>query len=211
MQVVSAPLTVFGRLRFVQAWATGAAIGLGLLGLMLMLAGAEDGPLWQKADAIFGASTRTMLRVGSLAHLLLAGYMAFARQPLNQALLALWLALNWSVYRAGLVWMGEKGPLPVLQCTGDVIGINPQTLSIGWTLFTVYLTAGGVMVLLVEWRRWKRMEAESFLERWRQMRQAGGTGMSARGSGRESAPLPPHQSESGAGRGATQDDIGPGT
>ena len=171
MQLVNAPLAGSGSVRVVQAWATGAAIALGLLGLMLMLAGAEDGPQWQKADAIFGGSTRTMLRVGSLAHLLLAGYMAFARQPLNQALLALWLALNHSVYRAGVVWMGEKGPLPVLQCTGDVVGIRPQTLSVAWTALTAYLAAGGVMALFVEWQRWKRIEAESFMERWRKRRQ----------------------------------------
>ena len=173
MQVVNAPLAGSGSLRVVQVWATGAAIVRGLLGLMLLLAGAEEGPLWQQADAIFGVSTRMVLRVGSIAHLLLAAYLAFARNPFNQAPLALWLGLNYTVYRLGLAWLGVKEPPPVLQCTSEMTGIKPQTLSIGWTLFTVYLTAGGVMVLLVEWRRWKRIEAESFMERWRKLREQG--------------------------------------
>jgi len=161
-------------MRGVHAWAVGAAVVLGLVGLMLLLAGAEDGPPWQKADAVFVVSTRTILRVGSSVHLLLAGYMAFARNPLSQALLALWSSLNYTVYRVGLAWMGAEAPLPVLQCTGDVVGIKPQTLSTGWTWFTVYLMAGGVLMLLVEWRRWKRIEADSFMERWRKMRQQNG-------------------------------------
>ena len=164
-------------MRAVHAWAVGAAVVFGLLGLVLLLAGAENGPPWQKADAIFGVSTRTVLRVGGSVHLLLAGYMAFARNPLSQGLLALWLGLNYTVYRIGLMWMGAESPLPVLQCTGDAVGIKPQTLSTSWTWFTVYLMAGGVLLLLVEWRRWKRIEAESFMERWREMRQQSGGGV----------------------------------
>jgi hypothetical protein len=156
-----------------RAWAIGVTAGLALTGLVSLVAGAEEGPLWQKADTLFGVSTRTLLRVGSVAHLLLAAYLAFARNPVTQALLALWLALDYTVYRAGLVWMGEKGLPLLLQCTGDVVGINAKALSAAWTWFTVYLVVGGLMVLWAEWRRWKRMEAESFLERWRKLRQQG--------------------------------------
>lgn len=191
------PASEMWMVRVGRAWAVGAAAGCGVAGLVLMLAGAEEGPLWQRADALFGVSTRTVLRAGSLAHLLLAGYLAFARNPFNQALLAFCLGANYLVYRAGLAWLGVSAPLPVLECAGDMVGIRPQTLSTAWTWFTVYLLAGGLMVLWFEWRHWKRINGESFLRQWQTMRRQSGGGLRNRKAASGTAPTTTPDAEGG--------------
>jgi hypothetical protein len=156
-----------------QVLTRGAAVAVGLAGLLLLVAGCDQARLPQLArpDELFGISNRALLLLTGLAHLTLAVVLLAVRDMATRALLMLWLGLNHLLYYFGMTWLGAAAPFPTVVLAGWRIGLKPERLDRWWKLAITGLLLGGILALWLERRRLKRIEAAAFLEHWRKARE----------------------------------------
>lgn len=140
-----------------------------LVGLLLLLAAAEPLRALRERDELLGLSNRSVMVLGGAVHLAVCVGVLSVRDAKMRAMVLLWLGLNHLIYRLGLAWMAVR-ELPVLRATGLKVGIRPETLDTVWKCFIAYLILGGGVMLYLERRRRKRVEAQEFMEQYRRKR-----------------------------------------
>jgi hypothetical protein len=155
--------------RFVYAAAVMFAAG----GLVMLFGARDDIPPLRHPDAVFGLSTQAVLVAAGLLHLAVGGCLFATRDPMKQGLIACWAGLNYIVYLAGLAWLKAATSIPAVVVVAWELGVSEKTAQIVWRLFIAYLVVIGLSLVVLEWRRLKRLEAEAFLKRWHQSRESG--------------------------------------
>lgn len=160
-------------LRFLKGYIQATAALFAMIGLVMLLIALDDVPPLRQRDALFGLTTRTVLVLAGVLHLTLSGYLFAARDLMNQGMVALWAGLNHLAYALGMAWVKAAAPLPAVVLVGWKLGIRPQVVGICWNLFIAYLALGSLLILRLEWRRLKQLEAAAFLKRWHAMREQG--------------------------------------
>jgi hypothetical protein len=144
-----------------------------VLSIGVLLASWEDWTLLRRRDVLFGVSIRTVLVVTGLLHLAVCAWLFATQDLITQSLLLFWVGFNHIVYRIGLAWLKAATPLPILRVLGMKVGIHARTLDFCWKLFMAYLVIASLVVLALEWRRRRHLEAEELLTRWRETREQG--------------------------------------
>jgi hypothetical protein len=147
-----------------------SAAMLGVAGILMLVSAGERLKVMQQPDALLGFTTRTVLVLVGLLHLVASVCVFAVRGLMNQAIVLLWLGLNCLVYRVGLAWMHVANPPPAVKALGLKFGIKAASLDTCWKWFIAWLALGSLVVLTCEWRRLKRLEAESFMKRYREKR-----------------------------------------
>ncbi len=158
---------------FCRAYTLFTSLVLVVMTLVMLAASLEDWALLRRRDALLGVTIRTVLIVAGLLHLVISGWVFATRDVVNQALLLLWVGVNHLVYRAGLAWLKAATPLPILRVLGMKVGIPARTLDFCWKLWMAYLVIGSLVVLVLAWRRRKRLATEAFFLDWRKTREKG--------------------------------------
>lgn len=75
------------------------------------------------------------------------------------------------LYGVGMAWvMNVAAPFPAVVAVAWKLGINSKMTDICWKLFIAYLVLGGFLVVALEWRRLKQLEAQAFLKGWGEVR-----------------------------------------
>jgi hypothetical protein len=141
------------------------------MGLVLLLGAMNDIPPLRQPDAVFGLSTRLVLIVAGMLHLAICGGLLAMRDPLTQGLVTCWTGLNHLVYLVGLAWLKAAAPLPVMLAVAWELRVSTRFVSIVWKLFIASLFIAGMLLVLVEWRRVKRVRTNEFLAHWGEMRE----------------------------------------
>lgn len=162
-----------GQLLRGYVYATAAFLaGAGLL-LVFTACDAARLPQFRERDALFGLTTRTLLAVAGLLYLALSAYLFVGRDWMMRGLVILWAGLNHVVYYLGMVWLHAAAPFPAVVLVGWRIGVRPEVVDRRWKWFIASLVVGSTLLLLVEWRRLKQVEAAALLKRWRELREHG--------------------------------------
>ena len=117
----------------------------------------------------FGEDSGPVVR--ALLHLAVSGCLFATRDPMKQGLVAGWAGLNYIVYLAGMAWLKTAASIPAVVVVAWELGVSEKTVQIVWRLFIAYLIVIGLLLLVMEWRRLKRLEAEEFLKRWHESRE----------------------------------------
>jgi len=146
-----------------------------LLGLVMLFTAWGDEqllPLLRQQDALFGISTRVLLLIWGLAHLILGGYLLFTEDSLGQGLALCWVDLNYIIYLIGMVWMEQKRPFALVKLIGWKTGVSTAALETCWKLLILYLAIGSAVLIVWGWRESKRLRDEVLLKRWREMRES---------------------------------------
>lgn len=157
--------------RFVHA----AAAMFAAMGLVMLLGAVGDVPPLQQMDELFGLSTRVVMVVAGLLHLAISGCLFATRDPMTQGLVSCWAGLNYLIYLAGLAWLKAATSIPAVVVVAWELGVSAKVVHIVWRLFIAYLVVVGLLLLILEWQRLKRLEAEDFLKDWHKLREQGET------------------------------------
>jgi hypothetical protein len=150
-----------------------AAVMFAGTGLVMLFGAMDDIPPLGQADAVFGLSTRAVRVATGLLHLAVSGCLFATRDPMKQGLVACWAGLNYIVYLAGLAWLKAAASIPAVVVVAWELGVSEKTVQIVWRLFIAYLVTVGFLLVVLEWRRLKNVEAEGFLKRWHESRERG--------------------------------------
>lgn len=137
----------------------------------MFLGALDDVPPLHQPDAVFGLGTRLVLVVGGLLHLTVSGCLFATRDPMTQGFVACWASLNYSVYLAGMAWLKAAASIPAVVVVAWELGVSAKVIYILWILFITYLGLGGLLLLILERRRLKRLEVEAFLKDWHTLRE----------------------------------------
>lgn len=149
----------FSRLKQLTAtdWARAFALSAGGLLLFAALSALADFPLRPTAvhtpfdvkDPIFGVSAKTILLLEVVLQLVGAWLCLFTKRTAGALLFVAWLALNFLVYRVGLLTKGWPHPVfGWFYLTGG-FGFSPRTADALVLGAVVYLFAGSVVALWV--------------------------------------------------------------
>lgn len=143
-----------------------AAVLFAGTGLVMLFGTIDDIPPLGQTDAVLGLSTRAVLVAAGLVHLAVSGCLFATRDPMKQGLVACWAGLNYIVYLAGLAWLKAVTSIPAVVVVAWELGVSEKTVHIVWRLFIAYLVVLGLLLVVLEWRRLKRLEAAAFLKHW---------------------------------------------
>src|SRR5207249_1125911 len=119
--------------------------------LMLLISLADIPPLWEQ-DVVLGLTTRTVLVMTGVLHLMLSGYLFAARDLMNQGIVTFWAGLNHLIYALGLVLLKAAAPFPIVVSVAWKLGISSRLAEIGWKLLIGYLLFGSLVILVLERR-----------------------------------------------------------
>jgi DNA-directed RNA polymerase subunit RPC12/RpoP len=155
--------------RYIQA--TSAMFAL--VGLLMPLIALDEIPPLRQQDALFGLTTRTVLALVGVLHLVLSGYLFVGRDLMTQGIVVFWAGLNHMVYALGMVWLRAAAPFPAVVAVAWKLGLSSRVADVCWKLFTAYLLLGSLLILMLEWRRLKRLRIEMFWKRWGEVRARG--------------------------------------
>jgi prepilin-type N-terminal cleavage/methylation domain-containing protein/prepilin-type processing-associated H-X9-DG protein len=100
-------------------------------------------------DPIFGVSTKYVLLGGIALQLAAAFFCLFTKRIFPALFFAVWLALNFFIYRIGLWINGWHHPVSSLLYLSDDLGISPGAADIITTAAAVYLFIGSLMALWI--------------------------------------------------------------
>jgi hypothetical protein len=139
----------------------------------MALAALEDWVLSRRLDPVLGTSTRNVLWAAAVINLGISAGVFGIRDRITQASLLLWLGWIQVAYRLGLTLLNASMPLVILRVLGMKVGIHARTLDFCWKLWMAYLVIGSLVVLVLAWRRRKRLATEAFFLDWRKTREKG--------------------------------------
>jgi hypothetical protein len=89
---------------------------------------------------------------------------------MKQGLILCWAGLNYIVYLAGVAWLKAAASVPAVVVMAWESGVSEKTVYIVWGLFIAYLVVVGLLLVILEWRRLKRLEVEALLKDWHKLR-----------------------------------------
>lgn len=160
-------------LRLVKRLVHVAAVMFAAVGFVMLFGAKDDISPLRQSDAVFGLSTRAVLVVAGLLHLAISGCLFATRDPMKLGLVACWASLNYIVYLAGMAWLKAATPIPPVVVVAWELGVSAKVVYIVWHLFIAYLVVVGLLLVILEWRCLRRLEAEEFLKGWHKLREGG--------------------------------------
>lgn len=179
--------------RFTQAYVYSTALLFVVAGLVIFFATDTNvTQLRQGNDPLLRMAPGTVLLAAGVLHLVLGVYLFAARDLLNRAVMILWAGLVHLAYRLGMQNVHPALNFPELDYLCWRMGIAATTLYLCWLCFILYLWLGSIICLFSEWERFQQIKAETFVERWRIMREQGHWPLPA-AMKQTGAPLPPQE------------------
>lgn len=164
--------------RFSNWFFPATAALLGALGLVMVLAAFDDEllgheRLLRQEDPVLGMSTGAVLKLAGLLHLGLCGFLFLGRNPLSKALVVIWVASVFGIYRLGFGWLHGGASFSVVTLCADKCGLKPGFFGTGWELLLAGMTLGALLQLGLEWRSRKQLQKAQFVKDWREFREKG--------------------------------------
>ena len=136
-------------------WARAFALSAGGILLFAALSALADFP-WQATaihtpfdvdDPIFGISLKFIVLLGAILQLAGAWLCLFTKRTAGALLFVAWLAVNFSIYRIGLLTSGWTHPVFSWFYLADGFGFSPRTADVLVLSAAVYLFAGSLIAL----------------------------------------------------------------
>ena len=156
------------------------AVMLGSIGVILVLITwhckrHEIQPWLNAPDPLLGFSNRTVLLLAGTLHLAFSGWLFATRDSINRVIIALWVALNYFLYRVAMFWIvGMKAPFAMEEFSGWRLGgVRPETVDLCWKLFIAYLVVGSSVFVLLKLWQLKQLKNEAWVRQWLKMREQG--------------------------------------
>jgi hypothetical protein len=165
-------LDAHARLLVAKRLVRGSAVMFALTGLVMLYGARDYIPPLDQPDPVLGLSTRALLCMAGLAHLVISGCLCATRDPISLVLVGCWAALNYAVYLVGAAWLKAAGAIPAVVVLAWELGVSSKVIYALWGVFIGYLVVSGLLLVLLERRRRLRLEAEAFLKGWGEMRHA---------------------------------------
>ena len=151
-----------------------------LLGLTLVLAAFDDTSLDHERmlklpDAVFESSTRNVLLLAGVFHLVVGTMLVLIRDFFTKGLLLLWSGSICGMYRAGFSWLSNRwmpvgASSPIVELTADKMGVHPRSLGLSWGLVLAGMALGVLLQWVWEWWRRKQRKDAEFMKHWRETR-----------------------------------------
>ena len=158
-------------LRLTKRFAYTTAAMFAAVGIFMLIGAADNVPPLRERDPVLGATARIVLVLAGLLHLAISVWLFTTRDLLNHGLTAVWAGLNYVIYLVGLSLLHATMPFPVIVVIAWELGISANLLFMLWLAFTAYLLISGLTLVVLDWRRLKRLELERFLARWKILRE----------------------------------------
>lgn len=107
----------------------------------------------QNPDPILGIPFRSVFCIVGSVEAVVAFLCFVGKRMSMQAGLVAWLATNFVIYRAGLLWVGYHEPCSCLGNLTDALHISPGAADTGMKIILAYLLIGSYGTLFWLWRQ----------------------------------------------------------
>jgi hypothetical protein len=111
-------------------------------------------------DPIFGIQFKYLLLAVGMAELAVAAVCFFSKANRLGAILVVWLATSFVVYRLGLWWIGWHKPCSCMGSLTDTLHISPVVADNIMKVVLAYLLIGSYVTLFWLWRQHGKAEGK---------------------------------------------------
>ncbi len=134
-----------------------AGVVLAITGLAKAFSAIGPARALDTADPLIGIPFRQLLLLVGLAELLISFFCLFTDNRRFSLLAVAWISTNFLVYRLGLWFIGWHRPCGCMGSLAGVLHLSDKAADNIMKGVLLYLLAGSYLLLLLQWRRARRL------------------------------------------------------